>query len=207
MTGLLERGRLMQYRKSLILSIVSSVLVILYEFFQWSIVDIVTEFLIGPIWLIVFGFFIVITVRDVIYLFKNKDWKPVSIQVLTTLLLFFFPFTEIVLDIDFKINKSEREKVTELVENGTLKPNVSYNSTLIHLPKKYEHLSKGGGEIEVEKTDKGYYILFFTYRGILDNFSGFVYSPNDQKPSKRTFDGDFKQIEKLKENWYWVGSY
>ena len=197
----------MYHRKLLILSIVSSVLVILYEFFQWGIIDIVTEFMIFPIWLIVFGFFIVITVRAVIHLFKNKDWKPITVQVITILILFFFPFTEIVLDIDFKMNKSEREKVTEMVENGTLKSNVSYNSSLILLPERYQYLSKGGGEIEIEKTDKGYYILFFTYRGILDNFSGFVYSPNDQKPSKRTFDGDFKQIEKLKENWYWVGSY
>ena len=197
----------MQHRKLLILSIVSSVFVILYEFFKWSIIDIVTEFMIFPIWLIVFGFFVVITLRAVIYLFKNKDWKPITVQVITILILFFFPFTEIVLDIDFKMNKSEREKVTEMVENGTLKSNVSYNSSLILLPERYQYLSKGGGEIEVEKTDKGYYILFFTYRGILDNFSGFVYSSNDQKPSKRTFDGDFKQIEKLKENWYWVGSY
>ena len=197
----------MQHRKLLILSIVSSVFVILYEFFKWSIIDIVTEFMIFPIWLIVFGFFVVITLRAVIYLFKNKDWKPITVQVITILILFFFPFTEIVLDIDFKMNKSEREKVTEMVENGTLKSNVSYNSSLILLPERYQYLSKGGGEIEIEKTDKGYYILFFTYRGILDNFSGFVYSPNDQKPSKRTFDGDFKQIEKLKENWYWVGSY
>ena len=144
------------------------------------------------IWLILYGFFIVITVRAVIHLFKNKNWKPITIQILTILLLFFFPFTEIVLDIDFKMNKSEREKVTEMVENGTLKSNVSYNSSLITSPKKYQYISEGGGEIEVEKTDKGYYILFFTYRGILDNFSGFVYSPNDQKPSKNAFDGDFK---------------
>lgn len=50
MIGFLERGRLMQHRKLLILSIVSSILVILYKFFQWRIIDIVTEFLIGPIW-------------------------------------------------------------------------------------------------------------------------------------------------------------
>ena len=150
----------MQQRKLLILSIASSVLVILYEFFQWRIIDIVTEFLIFPIWLIVFVFFIVITVRTVIHLFKYKNWKPITIQILTIILLFFFPFTEIVLDIDFKINKSERENVTEIVENGTLKPNISYNSSLILLPKKYQHLSKGGGEIEIEKTDKGYFILF-----------------------------------------------
>lgn len=93
-----------------------------------------------------------------------------------------------------------------MVENGTLKPNVSHDSTLIHLTKKYQHLSKGGGEIVLEKKPRGYSVLFFTYRGILDNFSGFVYVSNDQKPLKNDFDGDFKEIERLERNWYWVGS-
>jgi hypothetical protein len=48
---------------------------------------------------------------------------------------------------------------------------------------------------------------FFTYRGILDNFSGFVYTPNDQTPSKNAFEGDFKKIEKMDKNWYFIGSY
>lgn len=196
----------MQYRKLLILSLVSGVLVILYEFFKWKIVDIVTEFIILPIWLIVYGFFTVVTVRTVISLFKNKKWAPVAIQAVTILLVIFFPFTKIVLDLDFKLNKSEREKVIQMVENGTIKPNVSHDSTLICLPKKYQHLSKGGGEIVVEKKANSYLVLFFTYRGILDNFSGFVYVPNDQRPLKNNFDGDFKEIEKLDKNWYWVGS-
>lgn len=196
----------MQYQKLLILSLVSSVLVILYEFFKWKIVDIVTEFIMLPILLIVFGFFAVVTVRTVIYLFRNKKWAPIAIQTMTILLVIFFPFTVIVLDLDFKLNKSEREKVIQMVENGTLKPNVSHDSTLIHLTKKYQHLSKGGGEIVVEKKPIGYSILFFTYRGILDNFSGFVYVSNDQKPLKNDFDGDFKEIERLERNWYWVGS-
>jgi hypothetical protein len=176
-------------------------------FLQWKIIDIITIFLLLPVLLLVFGFFIYITVRAVMTLFKNKDWKPIVIQVTTTLLLFLIPFNQIVLKTDFKWNKSEREQVAKMVENGDFKPNVSYNSSLIHLPKKYEHLSSGGGDIVVEKSADGYNILFFTYRGILDNFSGFVYSPNDQKPSKKALDGDFKEINKMDKDWYFVGSY
>lgn len=196
----------MRYRKLFVLSLISSTLVIIYKFFLWEVIDIVTEFFILPIWLIVFGFFAVVTVRTVIHMFKKKEWIPVAVQVVTILLLMFFPFTKIVLDLDFKTNKSEREKVVQMVENGTLIPNVSHDSTLLQLPKKYRHLSKGGGEIVVEKKATGYSVLFFTYRGILDNFSGFVYVPNDQKPLKNDFDGDFIEIEKLDKNWYWVGS-
>lgn len=197
----------MKRNKLLQLSIISSVIVILYMFFQWKIIDIITEFLMLPVLLLVFGFFIFITIRAIITLFKNKDWKPIVIQVITILLLFVVPFNQIILDIDFKRNKSEREQVAKMVENGELKPNVSYNSSLIHLPKKYQHLSSGGGEIVVEKSGDGYNILFFTYRGIMDNFSGFVYTSNDQKPSKKAFDSDSKDIEKMDNNWYFLGSY
>jgi hypothetical protein len=107
--------------------------------------------------------------------------------------------------LDFKLNKKAREEVVQMIRNSSLKPNVPHSSSLIQLPEKYHRLSKGGGEIVIEKN--GNLILFFTYRGILDNFSGFVYSPNDKKPSQRDFDGDFKQVEKLDKNWYFVGSY
>ena len=197
----------MKRNRLLYLSVFSSVLVILYMFLQWRIIEIITEFLMLPVLLLVFGFFIYITVRAIITLFKNKDWKPIVIQVITILLLFFIPFNQIILEIDFKMNKSERERVVKMVENGKLKANISNNSSLIQLPKKYQHLSSGGGEIVVEKSGDGYTILFFTYRGILDNFSGFVYTPDNQKPSKKTFDGDFKEIEKMAKNWYFAGSY
>lgn len=55
---------------------------------------------------------------------------------------------------------------------------------------------KAGGDIAVETKGKAKLILFFTYRGMLDNFSGFVYNLNDNKPSKSDFNGDFKQIKK-----------
>lgn len=197
----------MKRNKMLQLSIISSVIVILYMFFRWKIIDIITEFLMLPVLLLVFGFFIFVSIGTIITLIKNKDWKPIVIQFITILLLFFVPFNQIILDINFKMNKSEREQVAKMVENGEIKPNVSHNSSLIHLPKKYEHISSGGGEIMVEKSGDGYNILFFTYRGIMDNFSGFVYTSKDQKLSKKVFDGDFKEIDKMDKEWYFVGSY
>jgi hypothetical protein len=191
----------------LIFSLVSSILVVFYKFFEWKIVEVLTPFLMPLLWLLVFGFFFVITFLTLMNLFKNKVWKPLAIQTVTILLWLFFPFTQIVLNIDFTMTKAEREKVVANINSGTLKPNVSHNDSLIHLPEKYNHLSKGGGEVVVEKKGDSYTILFFTFRGILDSFSGFVYSPNDQRPSASDFDGDYKEIERLDKNWYWVASY
>lgn len=143
---------------------------------------------------------------SIIWLFKKKDWKPFGVQTFTILLLFLIPFNQIIIDIDFKANKSERNEVISKIKDGTFKPNVSYNSSLIHLPDEYEHLSKGGGDIVIEKQSESYSVLFFTFRGVLDGFSGFVYSPNDKKPQLGLFDGDFKEIVKIDENWYFVSS-
>ncbi|UYV51604.1 hypothetical protein [Priestia megaterium] len=197
----------MKRNRLLLLSLISSLLVILVSLFQWDLVDMITEFLMLPVWLFVYAFFIIITVWALIHLFKNRKWQPFVIQLITIALWFFFPFTQVNLDLNFKIHQNKREEVAAKIENGVIKPNVPDSPSLIQLPKEYTQLSKGGGDIEVEIKGKSTSILFFTYRGMLDNFSGFVYDPNDHKPSKSDFDGDFKQIEKVHKNWYYVSSY
>ncbi|MFP7732412.1 hypothetical protein ACLHDF_03130 [Priestia aryabhattai] len=197
----------MKRNRLLLLSLISSLLVILVSFFQWNLVDIVTEFLMLPIWLFVYAFFIIMTVWALIHLFKSRNWQPFFIQLITIALWLFFPFNQVNLDLNFKIHQDKREEVAAKIENGVINPNVSDNPSLIQLPKEYTQLSKGGGAIVLETKGKAKSILFFTYRGMLDNFSGFVYDPNDNKPSKSDFDGDFKQIEKVHKNWYYVSSY
>lgn len=187
----------------IMLAIFSSLIVVLFKFSQWSIMDIVTPFAMPFFWLMVYGFFTVVTIMSFITLFKTKQWRPVLIQLFTVLLLFFFPFNKIVLDLEFHANKSEREEVVTFIEKGVIQPNVSHNESLILLPKEYRNLSKGGGEIIVEDGE----VFFFTFRGILDNFSGFVYSPTDAKPRQGDFGGDFKEIVKLEKHWYFIGSF
>ncbi|KRD87787.1 hypothetical protein ASE51_26630 [Bacillus sp. Root147] len=197
----------MKRSRLLLLSLISSLLVILVSLFQWDLVDIITEFLMLPIWLFVYAFFIIITVGALIHLFKNRKWQPFVIQLITIALWFFFPFNQVDLDLNFKIHQDKREEIATKIENGVIKPNVPDSPSLIQLPKEYTQLSKGGGDIVLETKGKTKSILFFTYRGTLDSFSGFVYDPNDNKPSKSDFDGDFKQIEKVHKNWYYVSSY
>ena len=197
----------MKRSRLLLLSLISSLLVVLVSLFQWDLVDIITEFLMLPIWLFVYAFFIIMTIWTLIYLFKNRKWQPFVIQLITILLWFFFPFNQVNLDLNFRIHQDKREEVATKIENGVIKPNVSDSLSLIQLPKEYTQLSKGGGDVVVETKGKAKSILFFTYRGMLDNLSGFVYNPNDNKPSKSDFDGDFKQIKKVHKNWYYVSSY
>lgn len=197
---------MVRVKKTLWISIISSLLVILTQFFQWKLIEIITPFLMPFVWLIVYVFFFVVFIVSVIILFKKKEWKPFMIQMTTILLLYLIPFNQIVLNIDFKTNQLERFEVVSKIQDGTFKPNVSHNSSLIHLPNEYEHLSNGGGDIVIEKQGEEYSVLFFTFRGVLGSFSGFVYSPNDKNPQPHSFGGDFKQIEKIAKNWYFVAS-
>lgn len=107
------------------------------------------------------------------------------------------------MDWEFHANKSDREEVVTLIEKEVIQPNVAHNKSLILLPEEYRNLSKGGGEIIVEDGR----VFFFTFRGILDNFSGFVYSPTDANPRQGDFGGDVKEIVKLEKHWYFVGSF
>ncbi|WP_229754461.1 hypothetical protein [Priestia megaterium] len=104
--------------------------------------------------------------------------EPFVIQLITISLWFFFPFNQVNLDLNFKIHQDKREEVATKIENGVIKPNVPDSPSLIQLPEEYTQLSKGGGDIVVETKGKAKSILFFTYRGMLDNYSGFVYNPN-----------------------------
>ncbi|WP_454844347.1 hypothetical protein [Priestia megaterium] len=197
----------MKRNRLLLLSLISSLLVILVSLFQWDLIDIITEFLMLPIWLFVYAFFIIMTIWTLIHLLKNRKWQPFVIQLITIPLWFLFPFNQINLDLNFRIHQDKREEVATKIENGVIKPNVPNSPSLIQLPKEYTQLSKGGGDIVVETKGKAKSILFFTYRGMIDNFSGFVYNPNDNKPSKSDFNRDFKQIKKVHKNWYYVSSY
>ena len=191
----------------LYISITSSILVILYKFFKWELIDLFTMFLILPIIVLVYGFFIFTIILAITQIFRKKDWKPIIVQCATIVILFLVPFNQIIIDIDYKWNKSKREQVITMVNENQLKPNVSYNDSLIHLPNKLQHLSSGGGDIIVEQAGNHKRILFFTFRGILDNFSGFVYSPTDEMFPRTAFDSDFKDIQRIEKHWYYVVSY
>ncbi|OMF29413.1 hypothetical protein BK133_17920 [Paenibacillus sp. FSL H8-0548] len=188
----------------LLLPLMSSLLLIFLACFQWTLVDWVTPFLMPLVWLVVFVIFVATMIMSLVIRIINKTWKPFAIHIAALLLYFFFPFNQVVIQVDFSKHLEEREKVIRLIESGKINPNVTYNESLIQLPDEYQHLSKGGGGIMIEATDNR--VFFFTYRGVLDHFAGFIYSPTDQKPTNDYFNGDYHEIKKMRENWYWVSS-
>jgi hypothetical protein len=183
---------------------------LLVEMFQWDIIDWITPFLMGPLfgllWLIVAIAVVASWVSA--YRHRREGWgalAPCAVLLVAILAALFVPFTDIWLSVNFHLKKAGRERVIAQVASGELVPNVSYNSKLIALPRG-SGVSKGGDEIVVEGPVKSAYVFFYTYRGILDNYSGFLWVPNGRKPEEFSDAGEKgTQIERFGGNWYFVG--
>jgi hypothetical protein len=105
--------------------------------------------------------------------------------------------------LDFKLNYDARNEVVAMIENGELKPDSS-NENLITLPKKYKGLSKGGGEVMIESFFDHDAYMFFTFGGILDNYSGFIYDPSYE--ALLELGSEYLEVEQLSESWYYCSS-
>ncbi|XCN73337.1 MAG: hypothetical protein Q3M24_00860 [Candidatus Electrothrix aestuarii] len=178
----------------------------------WELIDILTPFIFPLILMGVLVIFWATLAWSLVHVLRKKRYKktfaffPLGMQLLALLIIMTVPFSSIMLDLDFKRHLKEREKVVSRVISGELKPNVAHNTSLILLPDDQKYLSKGGGEIMVEKHSGETSVFFFMFRGVLDNFSGFMYRSDDSNPQRDDFDGDFFEIKRINENWYWAAS-
>ena len=93
-----------------------------------------------------------------------------------------------------------------LVIDGELQPNVEYNSQLIQLDTNERNLSMGGNEIIVEEHLGDTYVFFFTFRGVVDNYAGFLYVPLGGSPSLfgDLDEPDSTQLVEFLGNWYFA---
>ncbi|AJH19153.1 hypothetical protein EXW32_15100 [Bacillus mycoides] len=189
------------------ITLISGLALILYHFFKWYLVEFLTPFVMPFLSIIVHGLFFLILIFTIIHLIKYKNWKPLIIQLIIIITWICIPFNEIYINLDFIIYKEDREKVIALIEHKELTPNVHYDSRQIHLPTQFASTSKNGGDVIIQQNKNGISVFFFTYRGILDNFSGFIYTPNDTRPNKYDFNNEYKEITKIEKNWYYVTSY
>lgn len=196
--------------KILTLSIASSIILILAMALQWHIYDILTPFLGGPlialIWLVV----ILSALWGVVHAFLYRKngisvIAPAAVSVVTLLVASFFPFTELWLYTNFHLNQSAREQVVENIRSGIITHDASVHSQLIALTEGAS-LSLGGGEVIVQETPEGPFVFFYTFRGILDSYSGFLWVPKGSTPQQFNDAGESgTTIIPYADHWYFIG--
>lgn len=193
------------------LAIISSILLILLEAFWFSIVDVVTVFGILPLSAMIWLFFIGCSIASLTCLLKfetagKSSLKPIAIQSITLLMVIYIPFTTLWLKVDYITNQEQRNVVVQEVLSGKLVPNVEYNSSSINLGDKYPNLSKGGNDIIIEHHDNFTYVFFYTFRGILEDYSGYLYVPEGGAPDRFSDldETESTEIKYIEDNWYFV---
>lgn len=193
----------------LFISLVGSLVLLLQHIFRWALDDWFTPFFAPFIEMFsyaIFGFCMLLAFAYLLSTLPQRRWRswiPIFVHFVTLTLLFTVPFTAVTLKLDFHLNKSNREEVVHMVMDGALKPDNTYHTSFIELPVKYKSLSKGGGEVFVEGSGKDMLILFYTFRGVLDHYSGFVYTM-DEESMKDNIPGELVQAKTMSDHWYWI---
>jgi hypothetical protein len=132
---------------------------------------------------------------------------PFLICALTLAILAYAPLHRIALQQNFYWHRENRERIVARVEAGELKPNVSYDKSLIALGDREPNVSLGN-DIVVDEADEGSYVLFLTTRGLKHYFTGFLRVPPGGDP-KKFF--EFKhqpptQLVRYDKDWYFVAN-
>lgn len=132
---------------------------------------------------------------------------PFLVCTLALAILAWAPLHQIALQQNFRWHRGERERIVAMVAAGELKPNVSYNKSLIALGKNAPSVSVGN-DIVIDEADHGTFVLFLTSRGLKHYFTGFLRVPPGGDPNK-FFEFEDKppsRIERYDENWYFVAN-
>ena len=188
--------------------------VLFVSVFRWTLVEYLTPFL-EPLFEMVVGvFFIVALIWSLVHLIKA--WKsglvvsmlPSLVCLGTAAIAVFLPCTALTTDLDFRFHYAARTAVVNDVLAGTYENRTEGGGgrgDLITLPANLSYLSCGGQIVRFQHQNRTL-ILFFSYRGILDSFSGFVYSSDDFPLTSGDFGGQLVEITHLRKNWFWAAS-
>lgn len=132
---------------------------------------------------------------------------PFLICALTLAILVYAPLHRIALQQNFTWHRQSRERIVARIEAGELKPNVSYDKSLIALGDRGPDVSVGN-DIVVDEADEGTYVLFLTTRGLKHYFTGFLRVPPGGDPNQ-FFEFKHKpptQLVRYDKDWYFVAN-
>jgi hypothetical protein len=190
-----------------------SVAGLIVNIFRWMLVDLLTVFLEPMVEIAVFSAFAAVLVWAIVHAIlpfrgaRGNRFSPLLLGLTSLAVFLFVPFNEIELDINFSINVQSRTDVAQrvLAKIPSAAPMLGGRGDFVHLTGSEYRLSDDG-DVMVWHTAQKQMVFFFTFRGVLDSFSGFVYSANDLPPENEDFGGEWVEVTRLRKNWYWAAS-
>ena len=180
---------------------------------EWTLVDLLTPFLMPLAWGLAWLAMLAALCMALSHAWRRRRtahhaWLPLAICLGALLLVAFVPFTRLWLTADFHLKRTQREAVIAEVLSGHLTPNLPHSQDLIRL-RASANLSAGGNEIIVQNQQKPQgktFVFFYSYRGMLNNYSGFLWVPEGSRPEQFQDAGDAGTIiESMGGHWYFIG--
>lgn len=166
----------------------------------------VAIFIYFPLMLLLLLGGIVLFILSIVHIFKRykktrvKSFLPLFLSVTLIFLVIDRPLSPLFQNVEFSFKLDKREEVTRQILNGEIKPS-NDRGDLFLVPKKYNDFSLSDGNEVMKMNDK---LFFFTFRGILDNFSGYVFSPSGLEPTNEDVQATIIWMQKMNNNWYYV---
>ena len=195
---------------------------VLIDWFQWDIVDRLSAryngliaglfyYLATGIRVITLLILVIIVIRKILQL-KQKDIKnkilifiPTVIFLLTVLLQFVFPFTEIYTGIEYHFNNTRREKIVSMLSGKTTMELSQTNVDTYILPFNLR-LASQNAKVTTERDDNELKVLFYAHRGIIKN-SAIIYVSTGEEVENGDFGIKYSKIKSIDSNWYVVEHY
>ena len=192
---------------------ISSATGLIVNIFRWMLVDLLTVFLEPMVEIAVFSAFAAVLVWAIVHAIlpfrgaRGNRFSPLLLGLASLAVFLFVPFNEIELKINFASNLNSRTVVAQriLASKSFDGPMQGGQGDFVHLTGT-EYALSDDGDVMVLQTAQKQMVFFFTFRGILDHFSGFVYSATDAPPEKEDFGGEWVEVTHLRRNWYWAAS-
>lgn len=195
-------------KKKLIWIIIAWIILTLLNYYY------VPYFILAFEWILLIGFFFVLTIIQIVKLFKER--KQLTRQRVYSLVIILGLFlmtlyrdipNRIIEKVDWLTFLNKRIEIVEQVKNNELKPNVYWNGWVCELPFEFPIVSNGGNDIGIFKnqTDSSLTIKFWVFRNFFDNPSTyFIYTDDNQNLERleKKINQLPKQNWKIRENWY-----
>lgn len=167
-------------------------------------------------WLLVCIILLILTVRQIIKLLKEKKNIKTDriINLSVTLILFVLTFynfnkipNSIIEKIDWSISYNKRNQIVKEVLTEKLKPNTTMNNGICKLPFDFPIISNGGNDIWIyqNKTEDTKTIKFWISRGFFESPQTYFIFTNDNETQKQYEEQIKLKPEynwKLEKNWY-----
>lgn len=195
-----------EYRHGLRIILIAILsLIVIFFMLQWEFMQTLTPFIATYIIILLTIFtmviFIIVLIRLITMLIKkNEDNLIVNIIILVLcIFILFIPIDSYYEKIRFITNQERFNKAAiEMLDYSE-----SINAPL---PDKYKDLSRGGGEVQIIGEEENKIVLFYLYRGILDNYSVYIYVPNKSSYDTLVNEKNWCKIIKISNNWYYCSS-